>query len=55
MKTGNLTNQDLLYQETYDEDRDFLELTDLVDMDRTYLDSAIDKFDETLFDSFTYC
>lgn len=55
MKTGNLTNQDLLYQETYDEDREFLELTDLVDMDRTYLDSAIDKFDETLFDSFTYC
>jgi len=38
-----------------DEDREFLELADLVEMDRAYLDSAVEKFDETVFDSFTYC
>jgi hypothetical protein len=41
-------------QET-DEDYEFLELVDLVEMDRAYLDSAIEKFDETSFDSFAFC
>jgi len=52
IRTGNVPSEAGL--ETFDEDREFLELTDLVDMDRTYIDSAMDKFDETLFDSFTY-
>lgn len=38
-----------------DVDREFFELTDLVDMDRTYLESAIEKLDDPLFDAFTYC
>ncbi len=43
------------YENETDVDREFLQLTDLFDMDRTYLDSAIEKFDETAFDAFTYC
>ena len=35
-------------------DIEFLELTDLIDMDKTYLDSAVEKFDETSFDAFAY-
>lgn len=38
-----------------DSDEDFLQLTDLIDMDKTYLNSAIEKFDDLAFDSFTYC
>ena len=52
---GSGGGQDLHgYQET-DEDRDFLALTDMIDMDRTFLESALEKFDETSFDAFTYC
>ena len=51
MKVGaNMTQEG--HQET-DVDREFLEKTDLADMDRTYLDSAVEKFDETQFDAFT--
>ena len=53
MKT-NSNPGDFHYQET-DEDKEFLILTDLKDMEGTYLDSAVEKFDETMFDSFTYC
>lgn len=38
-----------------DNDREFFEAVDLVEMDRTLIESAIEKFDETSFDSFTYC
>jgi hypothetical protein len=48
------SNEESMEAET-DEDYDFLELVDLVEMDRTYLDSAIEKFDETSFDAFAYC
>jgi len=46
---GNIVSEanDLL-----DADREFLELTELYDMDRTYLESAMEKFDETSFDAF---
>lgn len=55
-KTGGSANLDVNNNHyESDEDREFLELTDLIDMDRTYLDSAVEKFEETLFDAFTYC
>ena len=53
-KTNNQSLMDFNALETVDEDREFLELTDLIDMDRTYLDSAIEKFEETNFDAFTF-
>ena len=37
-----------------DPDDEFLQLTELIDMDKTYLESAMEKFDETSFDAFTY-
>jgi hypothetical protein len=32
-----------------------MEMTELGDMDRTYLDSAIEKLEDTAFDAYTYC
>ncbi len=36
-------------------EQQFLQLTDLVEMDRTYLEQTTEKFDETSFDAFTFC
>lgn len=49
------TNMMDLQEIEVDSDDEFLNLTDLIDMDKTYLDSAVEKFDEIAFDSFTYC
>mmetsp|Transcript_7813 Transcript_7813/g.7278 ORF Transcript_7813/g.7278 Transcript_7813/m.7278 type:complete len:245 (+) Transcript_7813:1383-2117(+) len=36
-------------------EREFLEMTELIDMDRTLFENAMEKFDETGFDSLTFC
>jgi hypothetical protein len=47
---GNeLTHQ----QETDEDEREFLDLID-IDLERSIIDSAMEKFDETLFDSFQF-
>lgn len=47
----NMTTE---YQET-DEDREFLDMVEIVDVERTYLDNALEKLEETSFDAFNFC
>jgi hypothetical protein len=50
----NKHNTTTEYQET-DEDREFLDMIDLIDIERTYLDNALEKLEETSFDAFNFC
>ena len=42
------------YLET-DEDKEFLDMIDLIDIERPFLDNALEKFEEVNFDSFIFC
>ena len=42
------------YQET-DEDKEFLDMIDLVEVERTFLDNSLEKLEELSFDSFNFC
>ena len=47
----NITTE---YQET-DEDREFLDMVDVVDVERSHLDNALEKLEELSFDAFNFC
>ena len=47
----NMTTE---YQET-DEDREFLDMVDIVDVERSHLENALEKMEELSFDAFTFC
>lgn len=53
LPSGTKHNITTEYQET-DEDREFLDMIDLEDVDRTYLENALEKFEETSFDPFNF-
>ncbi len=38
-----------------DEETNFLDLVDLVDVEKTFMDNAIEKIEETTFDAFNFC
>lgn len=38
-----------------DEEHEFLELCDLVDVEKHFLDNALEKIEETNFDAFNFC
>ena len=42
------------YQET-DEDREFLDMIDLPDVEKAHLDNVLEKLEETGFDAFNFC
>ncbi len=38
-----------------DEDRLFLDLVDLIDVEKSFMENAIEKIEETTFDAFNFC
>lgn len=38
-----------------DEDRLFLDMVDLIDVEKSFMDNAIEKIEETTFDAFNFC
>lgn len=41
--------------EDSDEDKEFLDMIDLVEVERTFLDNSLEKLEELSFDSFNFC